>query len=454
MPTSVNPATAEPIAEHAFLSDAALDAAIARASAAAEQQRRAPLADRVATVLALADRLDADAERLARLATGEMGKPLAEARAEVQKCAAAARTLAGMAPAALADSPRPAAGPGAFVAYDPPGVVLAVMPWNYPYWQAIRAAVPVVLAGGAVLLKHAPNVLGCAGALAEVFHASGLAGAFEHIPIPTDRVAGVIADRRVAAVTLTGSEAAGRAVARQAGAHLKPVVLELGGSDSFVVLADAGVEQAARVAVAARMQNSGQSCIAAKRFIAEAPVADAFAEAFAARVSELVVGDPTLDSTDVGPLARADLRDAVLDQMRRAIAEGARVAARAGVPAGPGFWASPCLLTGVPEGGVPYREEVFGPVACLTVARDEAHALHLANATRFGLGASVWTRDRSRGERLARQIRAGLVSVNALVASRAEMPFGGVGASGMGRELGVEGLRQFATVRSVWIGGA
>ena len=456
MPASINPATGETVAVHAFLDDARLDAALNRAAAAADRNRASPLAARVAAILAFADRLDADRERLARLATAEMGKTLVQARAEVAKCASAARTLAEMAPDAFADSPRRTAATRSFVAYEPLGPVLAVMPWNFPFWQATRAAVPILLAGGSVLLKHAPNVLGCADALANAFQSAcreaGLGdGLVEHIPVETERVGAIIADARVAAVTLTGSEAAGRAVAAQAGAALKPAVLELGGSDPFVVLADADVERAARVGVAARTQNNGQSCIAAKRFIVEAAVAAAFTEAFVAQMAALRVGDPLDEATDIGPLARADLRETVADQTRRAVAEGARVATGGAAQGGPGFFFPPTVLVDVAEGSVAYREEVFGPVAAVTVARDAGDAVRLANATRFGLGASVWTADAARGEAVARQLRAGIVAVNALVASDAGLPFGGVGASGMGRELGVEGLRQFTNAKAVWV---
>ncbi|HEX8385487.1 MAG TPA: aldehyde dehydrogenase family protein [Rubricoccaceae bacterium] len=452
MPASINPATGKTVAEHAFLSDAALDAALTRAADTARCQGLTRLADRVARVHALADALDADADRLARLATDEMGKPLAQARAEVHKCAVASRALADAAEAALADDPRRTEAYRSFVAYEAPGAVLAVMPWNFPYWQAVRAAVPVVLAGGTVLLKHAPNVLGCGDALARLFAEAGLGdGVFQHVPVETERVAAMIADPRVAAVTLTGSEGAGRAVGAQAGAALKPCVLELGGSDPFVVLADADLDRAVETGVWARTQNNGQSCIAAKRFVVEAPVAEAFTERFAARMAALVVGDPLDAATDVGPLARADLRETVGDQTRRAVAEGARLVVGGGVPDGPGFYYPPTVLAGVAEGSVPYREEIFGPVAAVTVARDADDAVRLANATRFGLGASVWTRDLDRGEAVARRLRAGLVSVNALVASHPALPFGGVGASGLGRELGREGLRQFAALKSVWM---
>ncbi len=456
MSASVNPATGDVLAEHPDLSDAALDAALTRAAAAAARRRATPLAERVAAVHALADRLDADRERLARLATDEMGKTLVQARAEVAKCASAARALADMAEEAFADSDRPAAAGGArraFVAREPLGAVLAVMPWNFPYWQALRAAVPPLLAGGSVLLKHAPNVRGCGDALAAAFHDAGMGdGAFEHLAITAERVAAVIADPRVAAVTLTGSEQAGRAVAREAGAALKPVVLELGGSDPFVVLRDADLGAAVTAAVTARVQNNGQSCIAGKRFIAEATVAAAFTEAFVAQMAALRVGDPTDAAVDVGPLARADLRETLLDQTRRAVAQGARLATGGTALGGPGFFVTPGVLTGVAEGTVPYTEELFGPVAAVTVARDAAHAVALANATRFGLGASVWTQDAARGEAAARQLRAGVVMVNALVASHAGLPFGGVGASGMGRELGLEGLRAFVNEKTIWMG--
>ncbi len=452
MPASVNPATGETIADHAFLSDAALDAALTRSAEAAARTRARPLAARVDAVSALAERLEADTERLARLATDEMGKTLAQARAEVRKCAAAARALAQMAPEAFADRAVQTAAARSFVAREPLGPLLAIMPWNFPYWQALRAAVPTLLAGGSVLLKHAPNVLGCADAFTAAFHAAGFGdGFFEHIPIETERVAGVIADPRVAAVTLTGSEKAGRAVAAAAGGALKPCVLELGGSDPFVVLADADIQEAARVGVQARTQNNGQSCIAAKRFIVEASVADAFTEAFVAGMTALTVGDPTDEATDVGPLAREDLRETVADQTRRAVAEGARLVCGGHLPDGAGYFFPPTVLTHVAEGSVPFAEEIFGPVAAISVARDAEEAVRLANATRFGLGASVWTADLDRGVRVARQLRAGVVSVNALVASHAELPFGGVGASGMGRELGLEGMRAFTNEKSVWI---
>ena len=452
MPTSRNPATGEPVAEHAWLSERELDAALDRAAAAAEDQRALPIADRAAALRRLADALDAGAERWGRLMTREMGKPLAQAVSEARKCAWACRVYAEHGPAWLADEPRETDAQRSVVAYEPLGVLLAVMPWNFPFWQAVRAAAPALLAGNAVLLKHADNVLGCGDALAELFADAGFAEhAFQHVPIPTDRVRGVIEDDRVAAVTLTGSEAAGRAVGAQAGGALRPHVLELGGSDAFVVLSDADLDAAVEAGVQARVQNNGQSCIAAKRFILEAPIAEPFTERFVRAMGALVVGDPLDAGTDVGPLARPDLRDALHAQVERAVAEGATLALGGAVPDGPGWYYPPTVLTGVAEGGVPFREELFGPVASLTAAADAADAVRLANATRFGLGGSVWTADAARGARLAREIRSGAVFVNAMTASHPMLPFGGVGASGWGRELGLEGARAFTNAKTIWV---
>ena len=451
-PVSRNPVTGEAFAEHAWLSEAALEAALDRAAAAAEAQRALPVAARAAALHRLADALDGEAERWGRLMTREMGKPLAQAVAEARKCALACRTVADEGPGWLADDPRATEARRSFVAYQPLGVLLAIMPWNFPFWQAVRAAAPALLAGNVVLLKHADNVLGCGDALAGLFGAAGFAeGAFQHVPIETERVRGVIEDDRVAAVTLTGSEAAGRAVGAQAGGALKPHVLELGGSDAFVVLADADLDAAVETGVRARTQNNGQSCIAAKRFVLEAPIADAFTARFVEAMGALTVGDPLEEATDVGPLAREDLRATLHDQVWRAVDAGATLALGGTVPDGPGWYYPPTVLTHVAADGVPFQEELFGPVASLTVARDAEHAVALANATRFGLGGSIWTADRARGERLARQIRSGAVFVNAMTQSHPMVPFGGVGASGWGRELAREGARAFTNAKTLWI---
>ncbi|MFN3598010.1 MAG: aldehyde dehydrogenase family protein, partial [Rubricoccaceae bacterium] len=318
----------------------------------------------------------------------------------------------------------------------------------------LRFAAPALLLGNTVVLKHAPNTFGCAEALAALAGEAGFGpDALLHFPVHVDAVAGAIADARVAGVTLTGSERAGRAVAEAAGRALKPSVLELGGSDPFVVLADADLERAVAVGVKARVQNNGQSCIAAKRFIVEAPVAEAFAARFAEAMAALRVGDPHDEVHDLGPLARADLRETVHDQVLRAVAEGARLLTGGTLPEGPGFYYPPTVLAGVNEHGLPFREEIFGPVAAITVARDAEDALRLANATRFGLGGAVFTADAARGERFARALRCGSAFVNAMTQSHPAMPFGGVGDSGYGRELGPEGLYAFANVKTLWVEG-
>ena len=451
-PATVNPATEAEVARYAYLDPSALDAALDRAAGAFETHRQSSFADRAVSMRRLADLFDEHEEGLGRLMTTEMGKPLGQAVAEAQKCAWACRYYADHAERFLADEPRETDARRSFVAYEPLGPVLAVMPWNFPFWQAVRFAVPTVMAGGVGLLKHAEAVLGCGDRLAELFREAGFAdGVFQHVVISHDQTAEVIADDRVAAVTLTGSERAGRTVGALAGAALKPSVLELGGTDAFVVLADADLDRAVETGVRARVQNNGQSCIAAKRFILERPVADAFAERFAERMRALTVGDPLAEGTDLGPLVSASARAGVQDQVDRAVADGARVVCGGAVPDGTGFYYPPTVLAGVRPGTVAFQEEIFGPVAALVTADDADHAVALANDTRFGLGASVWTADRQRGEAVARQIRAGAVFVNEMTQSHPNLPFGGVGASGYGRELGREGIRAFVSAKAVWV---
>ena len=451
---ALNPATGAPLDAPDALTDRQLDAALDRAAAAFERHRALAFAERAVRMRRAADLLERDRETHAARMTREMGKPVAQARAEVDKCAWVCRYYADHAESFLADAPREVEGARTFVAYEPLGPVLAIMPWNFPYWQVFRFAAPTLMAGGVGLLKHAETVWGCGGAIADVFAEAGFdEGVFQALPIPVEAVEGVIADDRVRAVTLTGSETAGRAVGAQAGAALKPCVLELGGSDAFVVLADADLEAAVETGVASRTQNNGQSCIAAKRFILEAPIAERFTERFVTRMTELTVGDPTTD-VDVGPLARADLRETVHGQVRDTIAEGATLACGGTVPDGDGFYYPPTVLTGVTETMLPFREEIFGPVAALTVARDADHAAALANATRFGLGGSVWTSDRARGEAFARRLRSGAAFVNEMTKSHPHLPFGGVGDSGFGRELGGEGIHAFVNAKTVWITNA
>ena len=448
-----NPATGEPLDAPPLLDAAGVDAALDRAQAAWHAHRESSMDDRAAGLRRVAGLLERDARAHAERMTREMGKPVAQAEAEARKCAWVCRHYADHGAAYLADEPVATDAARSFVAYRPLGPLLAVMPWNFPYWQALRAAAPAVMAGNTVVLKHAENVRGCGDAIAALFREAGFAeGVVQHAPMAVGAVAGAIADSRIAAATLTGSERAGRAVGEAAGRALKPVVLELGGSDAFVVLADADVDRAARVGLASRVQNNGQSCIAAKRFILHRAVADAFTERFVAAAEALVVGDPMDAATDLGPLAREGLRGTLHEQVGRSVAEGARLLTGGAVPEGPGWYYPPTVLAGVPEGGVPYREELFGPVAALTVADDDAHAVRLANATPFGLGGSVWTRDAARGLRVARQIHAGAVFVNAMTRSHPALPFGGVGVSGVGRELGRAGIRAFTNATTVWVG--
>jgi acyl-CoA reductase-like NAD-dependent aldehyde dehydrogenase len=452
--TTVDPATGERLETHALLDADGLDAALARAAAAFARHRATPLAERARALHRVADALDRDARAHAGRMTREMGKPLKQAEAEARKCAAGCRYYADHAEAFLADEPRATDASRSFVAYEPLGPVLAVMPWNFPYWQVFRFAAPALMAGNVGLLKHAKNVLGCGDAIAALFHEAGFSdGVFQHLPVETGAVEAIVRDPRVAAATLTGSEGAGRAVARTAADVVKKTVLELGGSDAFLVLADADLDRAVEVGVQARVQNNGQSCIAAKRFIVEAPVADAFTRRFVTAMEALTVGDPMDEATDVGPLARADLRDEVHDQVARAVRGGAELLCGGEIPGGPGFYYPPTVLGNVREGTVAFDEEIFGPVASMIVADDADDAVRLANASRFGLGGAVFTRDVARGEQVARRLACGSAFVNAMVRSHPNVPFGGVKASGYGRELGPEGLREFVNVKTIWIEG-
>ncbi|MBW7934820.1 MAG: aldehyde dehydrogenase family protein [Gemmatimonadaceae bacterium] len=448
---SVNPATGDVLAHVADHSDDALEARLARAASAAPEWRTHSLAGRTALLRRLADRLDAECDALARLATLEMGKPLAAARQEVAKCALACRYYADEAPAMLAPERvmRDGREDGA-VHYLPLGVLLAIMPWNFPYWQAIRAAAPALAAGNVVLLKHASNVPQCALAIERLVAEAGAPdGVFTTLLISGARAGALIDDPRVSAVTLTGSEAAGRDVGARAGRAIKPCVLELGGSDPFVVLASADLDAAARTAAAARCINNGQSCIAAKRFIVHTDVYDAFVARFTEAVRALRVGDPLRDDTDVGPLATAAIFEEVADQVRRTVGAGARVLCGGDAPGGTGLFFPPTVLVDVPRDSAAAREEVFGPVAPVFRAASADEALAIANDTAFGLGAAVFTRDAAEAERFALGIEAGTVFVNAMMASDPRFPFGGIKASGIGRELAREGLRSFVNVKAV-----
>lgn len=448
-----NPATGAPLRVQPALTDAELAQALAQTARAAPLWRQTPLARRAVLFHRLADLLRAGAARYAALITEEMGKPLRQARDEVEKCAWACAFYAEQAPAWLADQPVATEARFSAVAYEPLGTVLAVMPWNFPFWQVFRFAAPALMAGNGGLLKHAPNVPGCAEAIEGLFMAAGFpAGVFHWLPIGHAQAEALIAGPAVQAVTLTGSARAGRRIAALAGAALKKAVLELGGSDPFVVLEDADLDQAAAAAVLARFQNTGQSCIAAKRFIVVDAVAEAFLARFRAAVAALTVGDPAREETQVGPMARADLREALQAQVLESIRLGAVPLLGCAFIEGPGYFYAPSILDQVRPGMPAYDEELFGPVAAVVRVRDEAEALAMANQHRYGLGGSVWTRDAARGERFARRLECGLAFVNGLVKSDPRLPFGGVKESGYGRELGAFGLREFTNIKTVWVG--
>ncbi|HLM65190.1 MAG TPA: NADP-dependent succinic semialdehyde dehydrogenase [Acidimicrobiales bacterium] len=454
---TVNPATGEVVETFEALSDAEVDAAVSRAAAAFVGYRHTTFAERARWTRAAADILDRERDAVAATMTLEMGKTLGAARAEAEKCAKAFRFYADRGEGFLADEPADAGAvgaDGAFVRYQPLGPVLAVMPWNFPLWQVVRFAAPALMAGNVGLLKHASNVPRTARFLEDLVRRAGFpADVFQTLLIGSDQVERVLRDDRVRAATLTGSAPAGRAVARVAGEETKPTVLELGGSDPYVVAASADVERAAQVAAVARCQNNGQSCIAAKRFIVVEAVADEFERRFVDHMAALAVGDPTDDKTDVGPLATEQGRRDVEELVADAVDRGATVLCGGQRPDGPGWYYPPTVMTGITPEMRMFGEEVFGPVAGLYRAPDLDAALELANATAFGLGANAWTTDPAEQERLVDGLDAGMVFVNGMVTSYPELPFGGVKASGYGRELSVQGIRAFCNAKSVWIGG-
>jgi succinate-semialdehyde dehydrogenase/glutarate-semialdehyde dehydrogenase len=449
---STNPATGAVLAEYPMLSAGGLEERLARAADAAARWRRTPVAERAAVVARLADLLDAEKDRLGRLMTFEMGKPIQSAIDEAAKCATACRFYAEHGPSFVADSVVEDEGHRSFVAYQPLGVVLAVMPWNFPFWQVIRFAAPALVAGNVGLLKHASNVPGCALELESLVRRAGAPdGVFQALLVGSDAVAGILADPRVAAATLTGSEGAGRSVAQHAGEHLKKTVLELGGSDAFVVMPSADLERAATTAVKARTINNGQSCIAAKRFIVHESIADAFLERFVAGMRALRMGDPIDPATQLGPLASVRLAEELEQQVRASVDRGARVLCGGRRERADSAFFPATVLTDIAPDSPAYRDELFGPVGCVFVARDLDDAVRIANDTRFGLGASAWTTNAAEQERFARELEAGSVFVNDMVASDPRFPFGGVKASGYGRELSDVGLREFTNVKTVRI---
>jgi succinate-semialdehyde dehydrogenase/glutarate-semialdehyde dehydrogenase len=430
-----------------------VDALLARAAGAFTAWRRTTFAERARLMTTAAELLEAEQPDVASILTTEMGKTFAAAKAEVSKCAMAFRWFAEHAERLLADEEIATAARRSTVRYQPLGAVLAVMPWNFPLWQVTRFAAPTLMAGNVGLLKHASNVPQAALYLGDLFRRAGFPeGAFTTLLVGQDAVAGIIADDRIAAVTLTGSERAGQSVAAAAGHALKKCVLELGGSDPFVVLASADLDAAVSTAVRARVQNNGQSCIAAKRFIVEQPVYEEFRARFTAEMASLRVGDPFDPATDVGPLVSEAQRAEIASQVEDARAKGAVVECGGEMMERPGWYYAPTVLTGVTPAMRVDTEEVFGPVAVLERASDVAEAITLANATQYGLGASVWTRDELEQRQCVDEIDAGQVFVNAMVASTPEMPFGGVKRSGYGREMSALGIKEFCNAKTVWVG--
>ena len=447
---SVNPATGVLLRQFEPLTDDAARARIAVAADAFRLHRQVPLDHRSLCLRKLATLLETETEELALLITTEMGKPIVAARQEVLKCAAVCRFYAEHAPRMLAPESIPTEASASYVRWDPLGVVLAIMPWNFPLWQVFRFLAPALMAGNVALLKHAPGVPQCALAIESLTRRAGFVrGAFQTLLIEASQVNAVIADERVAAVTLTGGEAAGRAVAAQAGWLIKPSVLELGGSDPFIVMPSADLDQAIRTAVRARTINSGQSCIAAKRFLVAASIHAEFSARFVAGMRAMRVGDPLDERTDIGPLAAPHLLDRLEAQIEAAVRAGARVLTGGRRIPGPGSYFEPTVLTGITPDSPVFRDELFGPVAMLFHVQDVDDAIHLSNATQFGLAASVWTRDPAEQQRFVAELECGSVFLNSMVSSDPRLPFGGIKRSGYGRELSAAGLRSFMNCKTV-----
>ena len=449
---SRNPATGEIIARYPFQTESEIEETLATTHAAFLKWRAIPVEARAIVLSRLAEVLEGEAAAFADLITSEMGKTLKEAKAEVLKCAKTAAYFAEHGARMLADERAPVEEREAYVSYLPTGTILGIMPWNFPLWQAIRAAVPITLGGNAFLLKHAPNVMGCAYKLRDAFEEAGAPkGLFGVLNVDNDSVEGVINDPRISGVTLTGSVRAGSTVAAQAGKALKKSVLELGGSDPFIVLADADLDAAVEAGFKSRFANAGQVCLAAKRFILEAPIAEAFTRKFVEAARKAKVGDPTDGATTFGPIARADLRDQLHDQVERSIKDGAKLALGGKPVAGQGHFYEATVLMDVKHGVTSFDEETFGPVASMIVARDAEHAIEIANDSEFGLSSALWTRDIDKARAMARRLETGGVFINGFTASDPRVPVGGVKKSGYGRELSHFGIREFVNAQVVWI---
>ncbi len=455
MPLSVNPATEVGLGEYPAYSPDAVDAVLSAAVAAQRTWRATPLSRRLPLLTAIARELRADKERFARLITAEMGKTISEARAEIDKSAWTLDHYAEHAEDYLAPETVASGATESSIVLEPLGVLLAIMPWNYPCWQFVRFLAPALAAGNGAILKHAGNVSGCALLLEEIVRRAGAPdGLCATLLVESDAVAGLIADDRVAAVTLTGSTTVGAIVAAQSGAHLKKHVLELGGSDPLIVLADADLEAASTAAVRSRFNTAGQSCVNAKRFIVAEEVADRFVELVVEKAGALVVGDPLHEATDIGPLARADLRDTLHDQVVRTVGAGGELRLGGQPVAGPGYYYPPTVIDRVTPGMASFTEETFGPVVGVTRVSGVEEAVELANRTAYGLAAALWTADLDLARRIVPLLDAGAVFVNGQVASDPRLPFGGIKKSGYGRELGGYGIKEFVNVKTVWFGPA
>lgn len=448
---SINPATGETLRATPWASREEVDTAIELATSGYRQWRLLPVSERAQTLRRLGDALRKRGEEMAQMIRQEMGKPILQARAEVNKSAALCDWYADHGPAMLGSEPTQVEQQRATIEYRPLGPILAVMPWNFPLWQVLRGAVPILLAGNSYLLKHAPNVLGCAALIGEIFaEASVPQGVFGWVNATNDGVSQAINDPRIAAITVTGSVHAGAAIGAQAGAALKKCVLELGGSDPFIVLNDADLELAVKAAVAGRYQNTGQVCAAAKRFIVEEGIAQAFTEKFVAAAAALKQGTPDEEEHFLGPMARFDLRDELHAQIEASINEGATLLLGGEKLAGEGNYYPATVLSGVTPEMTAFRQELFGPVAAISTARDAQHALALANNSDFGLSATVFTADPAQAQRFAEQLECGGVFINGYSASDARVAFGGVKKSGFGRELSHFGLHEFCNIQTVW----
>ena len=449
---TVNPATGEVVKTFTALSDTEVEAKVQRAAETFLSYRKVPFADRARMMTKAAEILEKEKEGFGRIMTLEMGKPLRAAIAEAAKCATACRYYAENAERFLADEIVDTSAKKSFVRYLPIGPVLAVMPWNFPFWQVIRFAAPALMAGNVGLLKHASNVPQCALRIEDLFCRAGFPqGAFQTLLIGSQKVDDLLNDPRIVAATLTGSEQAGIQVGMGAAKRIKKVVLELGGSDPFIVMPSADLDAAVETAVEARIINNGQSCIAAKRFIVAEPIADAFERKFVARMEALVVGDPTDDKTELGPLANADAVTSLDADVKKTVEAGARLVTGGHPLKRPGNYYAPTVLTNIPKNSPAYREELFGPVASIFRVKNLDDAIRVANDSRFGLGASAWTQDDAERERFVNELEAGMVFINKMVASDPRIPFGGVKQSGYGRELGVHGIREFTNIKTVWI---